>query len=148
MSRYPVWWDSPITIYNKYTDSQTQIVLWYKHTLDNTFWKDVRQKLTVGETVLETNQIICRIRENEAFMEKHLWINLSSDAKANYFTLGQGDIIVKGHVDDVIDEYTRGHRSSDLLDKYKQLQGCFEINSVSINVGPGRGQPHYKAQGE
>lgn len=147
MSKYPVWWDTSVTIYNKYTDSQTQIVTWYKHTVNKTFWKYVREKVTIGETVLETNQTICRIREDASFKEKHLWINLASDAKAEYFTLGQGDIIVKGAVEDVIDEYSKGHRSSDLIEKYKELQGCFEIDAVSINTGNGRGLPHYKAQG-
>lgn len=147
MSKYPRWWDSSITIYNKHVDPSTQLVTWYRHTVDNAFWKYVRDKVTVGDTVLETNNTTCRIREDASFMEKYLWINLSDEEKANYFTLGQGDIIVKGKVEDSIDEYTSGQRSSDLIAKYKELQGCFEIELASINVGPGRGLPHYRAQG-
>lgn len=147
MSKYPVWWNTTVTIYNKHVDKQTQIVTWYRHTVDKCFYQHVLDKATLGNTVLETNRTICRIRKNGSFMLKHLWEELPSDIKANYFTLAQEDIIINGDVDDVIDEYTSGHRSSDLLEKYKQLQGCFEIESVSINVGPGRGLPHYKAQG-
>lgn len=147
MNNYPVWWDSPITIFNKHTDPITQIVTWYRHTINYAFWQYVRDKATIGDTVLETNKTVCRIRENEAFREKYIWVNLPSSEKSDYFTLGQGDIIVKGIVEDEIDEYTKGHRSSDLIDKYKELQGCFEIESVAVNVGTGRGLPHYRAQG-
>ena len=147
MNNYPVWWDTSITIYNKHTDSITQVVTWYRHTVNYAFWQYVKEKATIGDTILETNRTICRIRESSSFMEKHLWLNLTADEKAEYFTLGQGDIIVKGNVEDEIDEYSKGHRSSDLIEKYKELQGCFEIESVSINIGPGRGLPHYKAQG-
>ena len=62
-------------------------------------------------------------------------------------TFGAGDIIIKGEVDDVIDEYTKGHRSSDILDKYKPLQGCIEVDSVGINVGAGRCMEHYTVRG-
>ena len=147
MSNYPVWWDTTVTIYNKYTDSQTQVVTWYKNTINGCFWQYVRDKAVIGDTTLETNRTICRIRESEKFVEKYVWVNKPLDQKAKVFTLGQGDIIVKGDVSDVINEYAQGHRSTDLIAKYKELQGCFEIEAVSINVGPGRGLPHYRAQG-
>lgn len=147
MSKYPAWWDTTITIYNKHTDPLTQVVTWYKSVVNDCFWQNVRDKITIGETVLETNRTICRIREDASFMEKYLWVDVAADKKEDYFTLGQGDIIVKGSVDDTINEYSKGYRSSDLVAKYKELQGCFEIDAVSINVGPGRGLPHYRAQG-
>lgn len=147
MSKYPVWWDTTVTIYNKYTDPITQMVSWYRSVVDGCFWKYVHDKMTIRDTVLETNHTVCRIRESDSFREKGVWINLPADVKAQFFTLGQGDIIVKGDVEDTIDEYTSGHRSSDLLEKYKELQGCFEIEVAAVNVGPGRGLPHYRAQG-
>lgn len=147
MNNYPVWWDTSITVFNKHTDNTTQLVTWYRHTVTGAFWQYVRDKATLGDVVLETNKTICRIREDEDFMEKHLWIALSDEEKLKHFTLGQGDIIVKGEVEDTIDEYSKNQRSSDLIAKYKELQGCFEIEAVSINVGPGRGLPHYRVQG-
>lgn len=147
MNNYPVWWDATITIYNKYIDPQTQLAMWFRHTIGNCFWQRIRDKVKLGDTVLESNRTVCRIPENVSFMEKHLWAALPVDAKEGYFTLGQGDIIVNGAVDDAIDEYTAGHRSSDLISKYQDLQGCMEIEMAAINVGPGRGLPHYRAQG-
>ena len=90
---------------------------------------------------------ICRIRKNDAFLEKHEWITKPNDEMSNYFTLAEGDIIVKGEVDDEIDEYTAGQRSTDLIAKYKKLQGCFEIKQWSNDTGGGRGNEHYFTSG-
>ena len=147
MSKYPVWWDTTVTIYNKFIDPLTQVVTWYKSIVDNTFWKYIHDKVTIGDTVLESNRIICRIRENDEYKDKYLWNKLDAKDKASFFTLGQGDIIIKGGVEDTVDEYLSGHRSTDLIKKYKELQGCLEIQVVHDNTGIGRGLPHYLAQG-
>ena len=147
MNIYPEWWNTSITIYNRVEDAQTNVISWYKHAVDGAFWKYVKDKMTVGETVLETNKIICRIRKDEAYMDKSEWLALPNDKKAGFFTLGQKDIIVKGAVEDEIDEYVKGHRSTDIIAKYKALQGCMEIDTVSDNTGGGRGQEHYLAEG-
>lgn len=147
MNIYPEWWNTSITIYNRVEDAQTNVISWYKHTVGGAFWKYVKDKMTVGETVLETNKIICRIRKDEAYMDKSEWLALPNDKKAGFFTLGQKDIIVKGAVEDEIDEYVKGHRSTDIIAKYKALQGCMEIDTVSDNTGGGRGQEHYLSEG-
>ena len=110
-NHYPNWWDTTITIYNRYEDPQTQYVL------KDCFWKYSGNKITIDKVVLDTNSIICRIRVNENFLEKYEWINVPNDEMHKYFTLGQGDIIVKGEVEDEIDEYHSGKRSSDLKKK-------------------------------
>lgn len=147
MSNYPIWWEDTITVYNKYTDPQTQVVTWYRKVLTNCFWKYEHQKLTVGETVLETNRTICRIPQNDQFLERYQWEQLFNDTMADYFTLSQGDIVIKGEVEDEVDEYSKGHRSTDLLAKYKALQGCIEIETVSINTKTGTNNKHYLVSG-
>ena len=142
------WWGDTITIYNRYEDPTTNIVRWYRHELDNCFWKYDGIKFSVGSTVLEGNSIICRIPEDENFLERYEWEALSNDTRSNYFTLGIGDIIIHGGVNDVVDEYINHHRASDLLAKYKRLQGCMEIQSVSINTGTAKAVPHYLVRGE
>lgn len=164
MSNYPIWWDSDITIYNKHMDSTTNVITWYRKTLSGCFWKYVRDKARLGNTTLETESTICRIPENSNYMEKHLWDEfmdavllpdnntypldeLFPGGSELYFTLGRGDIIIKGAVTDNIDEYTAGQRSTDLIAKYKELQGCIEVDSVAIDTGLGRCLPHYRVQG-
>ena len=113
-NHYASWWNTTVTIYNKYEDPQTNLVRWHRHVVENCFWKYTGDKITINNVVLDTNSIICRIPVNENFLEKYQWINIPNDEMSNYFTLGQGDIIVKGEVSDIIDEYHSGNRSSDL----------------------------------
>lgn len=145
--QYPVWWDTTVTVFNQYKDPTTKIVVWYKTVINGTFWKYVGEKVKIGNTVLETNTIICRIRKDDRFLEKYEWVKKPNDEMANYFTLAKGDIIVKGEVDDVIDEYTSGKRSTDLISKYKELQGCMSIEETAINIGAGRCNEHYLVKG-
>ena len=144
---YPPWWDTTLTIFNKYEDSQTHVVTWYKHTIDNCFWKYTGNKLTIDQVTLDTNRIVCRIPKSAKFKEKFEWVQVPNDKMSKFFTLGVGDIIVKGKVDDEINEYQANKRSSDLLGKYKALQGCMEVEAVAINVGNGRCSEHYYVQG-
>lgn len=147
MNNYPSWWNTTITIYNRYEDAQTNLVSWFRHVVDGAFWKYSGNKVVVGNVALETKDIICRIRKDERFKEKHEWIAVPNDSMSNYFTLSQGDIIVKGEVNDTINEYQSGKRSSDLKKKYKGLQGCLEIQEWSNNTGGGRGNEHYFVKG-
>lgn len=147
MSNYPVWWETTVTIYNKYTDPQTDVVKWYRHMVSGCFWKNISDKVKVGETTLETNNIICRIPEQSDFMEKYAWVQLPNDEMSGYFTLGPGDIIIKGGVSDVVNEYLSGHRSTDIIAKYKELQGCLEVQEIDIATGTGRNNPHYYVRG-
>lgn len=142
------WWTDTITVYNRYEDPNTQVVSWYKHIIENCFWKYAGTKVQIGNTVLESNSIICRIPEDDNFLERYQWEALTNDDMSKYFTLGVGDIIVKGNVEDTIDEYQSKHRASDLLAKYKKLQGCMEIQNVSINTGSSKCVPHYLVRGE
>ena len=145
VSNYPEWWDTTLTVYNKYEDPASRKITWYRTVLPNCFWKDTDNKLVVGETAIETNSTLCRIPINPAFLEKYQWDRLTD--KTEHFTLGAGDIIIKGEVDDIVDEYESNLRSSDLLAKYKKLQGCMVIDKCSVNAGLGRELEHYLAKG-
>ena len=144
---YPEWWETTVTIFNKFKDPHTKVVRWYKTVVEGVFWKYVGDKVTIGKTVLETNNIICRIRKDEKFLEKYQWVQMPNDEMENYYTLARGDIIVKGEVDDNINEYEAGSRSTDLIAKYKELQGCMSIEEIAINVGAGRCNEHYFVKG-
>lgn len=147
MSNYPVWWDTTITVYNKYEEPSTNIVKWYKTVIPSCFWKSTGNKVNIGGVALDTDKVVCRIPENYAFLEKGEWIQLDEVDKNEHFTLGVSDLIFKGEIDEDIDEYVSGKRSSDILSKYKELQSCIEIRQVSINVGIGRNNPHYYVTG-
>lgn len=145
---YPVWWDTTITVYNQYKDPLTGLVSWLNTTLSGCFWKNTSNKVTVGTVELETNSTICRIPKNDKFKERYLWEQLTNDTMKDYFTLSPGDIIVKGEVTDKIDEYEKGHRSTDFIAKYKKLQGCIVITNWADNSGVARNDKHYYVVGE
>ena len=147
MSRFP-WWDTTLTIYNKYEDPQTRVITWYSTVIENCFWKDVGNNVILNDVSLDTNTLLARIPKDARFIEKYQWVDLPADAKAAHFTLGVGDLIIKGEVSDAVNEYVSGHRSSDLIQKYKALQGCMIIDKYGNNTGPGRCQQHYLVTGK
>lgn len=146
MNIYPPFWDSRITVYNKYQDPVSQVIKWYKTVLERCFWKHTRDTVSVGEEVLGTDYIICRVPKNSKFIEKYQWVKVPNDQMPDYFTFGVGDIVVRGNTEDDIDEYVAGKRSTDFIGKYK-AQGCFQIEQVEINTGIGRGCEHYFVKG-
>ena len=141
---YQTWWNTTITLYNKYEDPQTQVVRWFKHKIDGCFWSYTGNKVKINNVSLDTSSTICRIREDDKFLPKYDWEQLPNDVMGDYFTLGRGDIIIKGDISDDIDEYVSGHRSTDLLSKYGKYQECIEVGTIAINVGGGRNNPHYR----
>lgn len=146
MNNYPEWWDQTITVYNKYENGAHQIS-WQRTVLTGCFWKNSDTLVYAAARSIESNTTLCRIPINKKFIEKHHWDNLSTAARSTHFTLGVGDFIVRGAVNDTVDEYQSGQRSSDIIAKYKGAQMCFVIQRCSINVGGGRGMEHYYVRG-
>lgn len=147
VNNYPIWWDQSITVFNKFEHPETRVITWYKTTLSGCFWKYTENQITIGETVLESAVTLCRVPINEMFKERYEWEQLLPTQRSDYFTFGPGDILVRGAVDDEVNEYVSGQRSSDLLKKYKKLQGCMVVQRCSINTGEGRGNEHYLVKG-
>ena len=145
---YPVWWNTDITIYNRYEDKTTNLITWHRHVIHGCFYKNANNKVTVGQTVLETNNILIRIPEQPDYISYGEWVSIPNDQMNAYFTIHQGDIIVKGEVADEIDEYVKGMRSTDLLTKYKNYGECLTVVNYQDNTGAGRVLPHYYVSGE
>lgn len=146
MSKYPKWWNSTVTVYNKYEDPLTQIITWQRTVLTDCFWK-VNVGIVYGDQSLNTsytNMIICRIPKNDNYLSPYEWKRLAAESRSSKFTLQIGDIIINGVVDDDIDEYAKGHRSSDLVDRYKDL-GIIRIETVADNSDDARNLQHYVA---
>lgn len=147
MNHYPSWWNTTITLFNKYVREDRKVD-WYPHVIPNCFYQHKLDKITVGNTTIEADVSVCRIQVNDSFIGKSEWMELSDDMKHTMFTLSSGDIIVAGEVDFDIDEYVNGYRSSDLIKRYSEWPGCFTIETVNINVGGGRGNEHYHVRGK
>lgn len=148
MSNYPIWWDSTITVYNRYENPVTNLVTWTKTVIKNCFTKRANNQVTVGNAVLETDEDIIRIKKDKRYKRYDEWINIPNDEKSKYFTLHTDDIIVFKEVNDDINEYVSGERSTDFMSKYKALDLCIQITQVQDNTGNGRGLPHYFVSGK
>lgn len=156
MSDLPfAWWDKTVTIYNKFVDPTTQKISWYRNTAENCFWKCSNVLFNMGRygvstlgVRIEDKEIICRIPKDDRYIDKRTWKELSDTERKDYFTFGNGDIIVLGEVADEIDEYVSGKRSTDLVAKYKEYDECLEISTYTINVYTGVTLEHYKITGK
>lgn len=73
---------------------------------------------------------------------------MDESERETYFTLKSDDVVVAAEVFDIPDEYTDGKRMSDFLKNYKKLYPCFEMDVINVNVGTGRGIPHYYVGGK
>lgn len=143
MNSYPRWWDTTVTLYNKFEDSRGEVT-WYRRVLNGCFWKYIVDRTSAGINTIPTSDVVCRIRKNDAFLEQYEWKQLVD--KSTNFTLGRGDILILGEVEDEIDEYTKGQRSTDILEKYHD-KGCATVEEFAINTGVGRADEHYRVRG-
>lgn len=145
-STYPIWWDTTVTIFNRYEDPETQQVTWYKSVVEKCFWKYVNKRSYNNGVINEIKETICRIPKDDRFVPIREWDALED--KSDTFTFNTGDILIKGEVDDIIDQYTKGQRATDVLNKYKKYHEAFEVEQFDIDVGPGRCLEHYHIKGE
>ena len=143
MSNFP-WWNSTITVYNRSENTETQLITWKRTVLTNCFWKIHYGSgyLNSQATVAYDGVLTCRIPKNENFVDTYTWKTLDDIQKEDKFTLQNDDIVIYGEVDDEIDEYTKGKRSTDLLEKYK-YKGVIKISLFVDNSDDTRNLMHY-----
>lgn len=128
----PEYWNDTITLYNKHEDTLTGGIFWYKHILKNCFVKRTNNKVNISGVQLHSNDVIVRIPEQKDYVSAFEWQKLSNYDRNQKLTLQVGDLIFLGEVNEEIDEYTDGIRSSDLIAKYSAL-GSVSVNAVNIN---------------
>lgn len=139
---YPDWWCDTVTLYNKYTAPNGEIT-WYRTVLTGCFWKYTTDYIRVDNETQMVKVLLCRVRKHKKYVDCYKWRDLSD--KSSRFTFNEGDILIKGKVEDVLDEYTQGHRANDLLKKYKDR--CAEITECRDNTGGTRVDEHYLVRG-
>ena len=119
MSRYrAIVWNEAITLYHR-TESKDSngktVTTWTKTSLSNCFYgRKLRQKLSADMEIVSNNLNVARIPVT----------SISSG-----FSIGKGDIIVKGTVSDTLASNDSGKA---LRDKY--FGSCFMVNVVTDNT--------------
>lgn len=127
-----------VTIYNKYVDDSEAFPVerWKRTVLDNCYFGSVREEKQNNNSLVASNSFVCRIPKNKAYSDDF-------NGENDKFTLSPGDIIVKGNINDIIEDKS-GRRTSDLINKYKGK--IFTVDSVSDNTLLSY-MPHYRAFG-
>ncbi|MCI8332846.1 MAG: hypothetical protein HFE78_08495 [Clostridiales bacterium] len=120
----PAWWDQTITLYHRVADGGA--VSWRRTVLDHCFWKETSAQSQKDLAAYQERSVTVRIPWRE-------------------IPVSVGDILVLGAVDDEIDEYTSGERSTDLLAKYQGRAA--KIQTVALNRQTGVGCPHIRIGG-
>lgn len=118
--------NADITIYNQKVNPDTKITEYARTQIRNVHWH-TDQKVNVDQSgVHSADTYKIRIPEESVsdlmFVEKLYWNSLKNTT--GYWTIQNGDIVVKGFVDDDIVQ------SSDLFKKYPYV---FRVNSYSDN---------------
>ena len=140
-----MFWNRTITLYNKHEDELTGVIKWYRHTLSDCFYKGTNNTVNVGGVQLQTDDTVVRILEKPNYLPPYKWLQLPNDEKNKAFTLKSGDLIFLGDITEEIDEYSKGKRSTDIIQKYSAIGSMF-IKSVNTNdFMPGA---HYLVRGE
>ena len=67
-SRFPVWWDTSITLYNKYEDNRGEVT-WYRRVIEGCFWKYVGDQVRVADRLLSTEDTVVRIPESSPYFK-------------------------------------------------------------------------------
>lgn len=110
-----------VTIYNKYKDGNVE--KWQRTVLHGVFWNAIKGAVTrrTGVQSADSLQLLipCNIRTDRAYKQAKEWAELED--KESYFTLQNGDIIIKGDI-----AYDVEKSSSEL----KRFDNCLTITSI------------------
>ena len=142
---YPRWWNQTVTVYNRRAVGNK--TAWQRTVIGGCFWQNLNSRKYAGNAELDTNAVTCRIRKDERYIGRVEWLGLSDDERAGRFTISRGDVIILGDVDDEVDEYSQGKRSTDLINKYKEASRCMVVEDFQDDTGGGRGSEHYHVRG-
>lgn len=94
-----------ITVYNNYTDPTTKYKVYLPTIIKNVSWFGEVQVLVGSDGLLSADMYTVRIPEdadfgNKIYLDPKAFSAIPNDEMPNYWTLSQGDTIVKGAVSD------------------------------------------------
>ncbi|WP_300902240.1 hypothetical protein [uncultured Clostridium sp.] len=123
--------NSDITLYNKYFDKNDKIIKYKRTNIIGVNYKisDIANSLSTQKGPSDKNEVIIYIpfsitKDYKSYLNPKSYEKLSDNEKNNYFTLNNGDIIVKG----IIDLELTGDKGSNL----KYLNESFDnVSTVS-----------------
>lgn len=126
MSEYPAWWDKTVTLYGRPEDGGQ----WTRTVLRGVFVSFDAVGVREGRRGVPGGGVdsaaLMRVPEGSAEMRA-------------------GDLVVLGEVFDRVDDYAPGQGAGELLAKYRERPGAFEVARVTDNTGYPGGHWHVES---
>jgi len=123
--------NTPATLYNRYYDPDTKLEVFQRKLLPAVMWEDRKYSRVVqtgGRLADYTAMIYIPFSYNKAtFAKPKAWLALED--KSNYWTIQEGDLLVKGDVADVLNA---GFTPSDLKRKYDDVLSAIDIYTYDM----------------
>jgi hypothetical protein len=130
--------NADLTVYNLYTAADRSIKYW-RHQIKGVAWENRKASNTLapgGRIKADQATIYIPIQRGNEYLDPRAWRALSS--YGNYWTLQDGDVVVRGLVDD---ELSASFTLSDLKRKYNDV---LEISSVDAMTNGSIALQHWK----
>ena len=134
-----------ITVYNNYTDPTTKYKVYLPTVIKNVSWFGEVQVLVSSDGLLSADMYTIRIPinadfGNKTYLNPKAFEDIPNDEMSNYWTLSQGDIIVKGEISDT----GANAKPGKLEENYEDV-----ITIVSVTDNTTRpNAPHWKVVGK
>jgi hypothetical protein len=115
--------NTSMTIYNRYVDPITRLDKWQRHNLNFVYW-DASSGVSISKGMSQNSNVDVYIPTNMNYMTYYTYpINFKLNP-VGYWTIQNGDIIVKGNITDEIT------KASDLERKYNNV---YTVQNVTEN---------------
>jgi len=121
--------NSDLTIYNKYIDGTTRNEKYQRTTITGVMWQSAKASSAKNGGLLASNTatIFLPFARGTQYKEPQTWLALAT--KTGYWTLKEGDILVKGIV---TDEITSLFTATNLKAKYNNVVIITSVDSMDM----------------
>jgi hypothetical protein len=126
-----------MTIYNKYIDPITRLDKWQRHVIKEVFWQST-SGATFARGLNQNDKVTVYIPFNTNYMTYYVDPITFRENPLGYWTIQNGDIIVKGTVTDVIT------KQSELENKYTN---AYNVTYLMSNLSGSANTQHLEIGG-
>lgn len=122
-----------ITLYNclRARDNPDKKDVWSRTVLQDCFYKASTLQVQNGTEASMTNTYTVRIPQDSKYLPYHKWKGVPLEARGEYFTVSEGDLVIYGECEEVITGDT-GNTAPQLLLKYRP--DAFKVTSFADNT--------------
>ena len=118
--------NSDITIYNRYYDKENDIDKYQRTVIRGVNWQGKRNASVSDKGLNRDDSILIFIDKLDNYVSPKRFARLTEEDRANYFTFGLNDLVVKGEIDFEI----TGLKPNGIADLERQFDDVVNILGV------------------